>query len=77
MGLIRIPRGGRSRWEARESGGTSGEDRGALSPEVIAGLQQLVDTRPTGTAIPLEWVVSAYFLGDVNGLAWLSLRSSD
>ena len=62
---------------AQESGSTSGEDR-ALSAKVVIGrLQELVNARPTGSAIPLEWAVSAYFLGDVNGLACLSLRSND
>ena len=61
---------------AQESGSTSGENLAAFSAkEVIARLQELVDTRPAGAAIPLEWAVSAYFLGDVSGLACLSLRS--
>ncbi len=63
---------------AQESGSTSGEGRGGLSAkEVIGRLQELVDTRPVGTAIPIEWAVSAHFLGDMNGLACLSLRSDD
>ena len=63
---------------AQTSGSTWGEDRGGLSAkEVIARLQELVDTRPTGTPIPLEWAVNAYFLGDLNGLACLSVRSGD
>jgi hypothetical protein len=63
---------------AQESGGTSGENRGTLSAqEVVAWLQELVDTRPTGTGVSLEWAVSAYFLGDVNGLASVSLVSDN
>jgi hypothetical protein len=43
---------------------------------VIARLQELVDTKPTGAGgVPLEWAVSAYFMGDLNGLACLTLRS--
>jgi hypothetical protein len=61
---------------AQESGSTSGEDRGALSAkEVIARVRELGDTRSAGTPIGLEWAVSAYFLGDLSGLACLSLRS--
>jgi hypothetical protein len=61
---------------AQESGGTSRASPSALGArEVIARLQELVDTRPVGTATPLEWAVSAYFLGDLTALACLSLRS--
>ena len=63
---------------AQESDGGSGASGGALSAkEVISRLQELVDTRPVGTPIPIEWAVSAHFLGDVNGLACLSLRAGD
>jgi hypothetical protein len=61
---------------AKQSGSKSVKDRGALSArESIARLQQLVDTCPAETAVPLEWAVSAHFLGDVNGLACLRLGS--
>ena len=54
-----------------------GPNLGAPSAtEVVARLQELVDAKPTdGGGVALEWAVSAYFLGDVNGLACLSLRS--
>ncbi len=59
----------------QESGGTSRErPGGALSAEeVIDRLQELVDTRPTDGSCPVEWAVPAYFLGDMNALAALSL----
>jgi hypothetical protein len=61
---------------AQESGGTPRKDLGALcAKEVVARLQALVDTRPTEAGVSLEWAVSAHFLGDVNALACLSLRS--
>jgi hypothetical protein len=61
---------------AQEFGGRSGEDRGSLSAEeVIALLQELVETSPFGTTVPLEWAVSACFLGDLSGLVCLTPRS--
>jgi hypothetical protein len=45
--------------------------------EVIARLQELVDTKPAAGEVSLEWAVSAYFLGDLNGLACLSLREEN
>ncbi|MGZ6662200.1 MAG: hypothetical protein ACXVHL_33260 [Solirubrobacteraceae bacterium] len=63
---------------AQESGGTSFEEPGALSEkELLARLQELVDTRPTEGNCPVEWAVPAYFLGDMDALAVLSLRSRD
>jgi hypothetical protein len=63
---------------SQDSRGVCGDGGSVLSAkEVISRLQELVDTRPVGTAIPIEWAVSAYFLGDVNGLACLSLRAGD
>jgi hypothetical protein len=51
---------------------------GALSAkEVLARLQELVDTRSTGGGSSLEWAVPAYFLGDMSALAMLSLRSGN
>jgi len=59
----------------QESGDRSGQDPGAVrATDVIARLQELVDTRPVGAPVPLEWAVNAQFLGDVSGLACLSLR---
>jgi hypothetical protein len=60
----------------RESGGTSREGPGVLeAEELLARLQELVDSKPTEGPCPLEWAVSAYFLGDMSGLAGLSLCS--
>jgi hypothetical protein len=56
-----------------------GVSRGKPTPrarEVVAQLQELVDTRPAQAGYPLDWAVRAYFLGDVNALASLSLRSA-
>lgn len=62
---------------AQESGGVLGENRGALSAEeVVRRLQELVDTRPSESPIPIEWAVSAHFLGEMSGLGCLTLRSS-
>ena len=59
----------------QEPDGPSRQKRGAPSAEdLTARLQELVDSRPTD-GYPLEWAVSAYFLGDVSALATLSLRS--
>jgi hypothetical protein len=41
--------------------------------ELLARLQELVDTRPTEGHSPIEWAVPAYFLGDVGAVAALSL----
>jgi hypothetical protein len=61
---------------AQESGGRSREHVGALSAEeVIERLQELAEMGPIGPGVSLEWAVSAYFLGDVNALACLSLFS--
>lgn len=62
----------------RESNGTSGEQRGVPSAkEIVAQLQELVDTKPTEGNCPLEWAVPAYFLGDMGALAVFSLRSGN
>ena len=62
----------------QEFGGPSPETPGRLdADEVVARLQELVDARPAESGYPLEWAVPAYFLGDMNALAVLSLRSED
>jgi hypothetical protein len=59
----------------KSSGGT-GDNRAAVNAKaVVTHLQKLVDTRPIGTSIPLEWAVGAYFFGDLSGLAYLTLRA--
>ena len=61
---------------AQEFGGGSGKQPGGPSAEeVIAQLQELVDAKPVGGRVSPEWAVKAYFLGDVNALAGLSLRA--
>lgn len=60
---------------AQESGGMSFEEPRALSEQdLLARLQELVDTRPTEGNCPVEWAVPAYFLGDMDALAVLSFR---
>ena len=62
----------------QDSGGASREKSGALSAkELLARLQELVDTRSAEGNCPVEWVVPAYFLGDMGALAVLSLHSGD
>jgi hypothetical protein len=59
-----------------EFGGTSHEPSGALSAEdVLERLRDLVDAEPAEDGYPPDWTVPAYYLGDVNALATLSLRS--
>lgn len=61
----------------QESGETSREKPEALSAkDLLSRLQEIVDTKPTEGSYSLEWAVAAYFLGDLNALARLSLRSS-
>ena len=43
--------------------------------DLLAKAQALVDAKPEG-GHPLEWVVPAYFLGDMTALVAASLRSS-
>jgi hypothetical protein len=43
--------------------------------ELVARIQELVDAKPADAGHLLEWAVPAYFLGDMNALAMLSLRS--
>ena len=43
--------------------------------ELVARVQQLVDTRPVAPPCPLEWAVAAYFMGDASALAIAALRS--
>ena len=60
----------------QESGGTSREKRDVLGEkELLARLEELVDSRPIDGSCPLEWAVPAYFLGDMGALAVLSLRA--
>ncbi len=61
-----------------ESAGTSGEAPGAPSvDEVLARLRGLIESKPAERGYPLEWAVSAYFLGDMSALTTLSLSSGD
>jgi hypothetical protein len=61
---------------AQKSSGASGDNRAAVNAKaMITQLQKLVDTRPIGIRVPLEWAVGAYFFGDLSGLAYLSLRA--
>jgi hypothetical protein len=53
------------------SPGTSGAPD---TKELIARVQELVDTQPTEGGHSLEWAVSAYYLGDMTALAMASLR---
>ena len=62
----------------QEPDGTFCEKPGVPSAEeLLARLQELVDTKPTDGNCPLEWAVPAYFLGDMGALAVLSLRSGN
>lgn len=63
---------------AQESGGRCGGSFGRVTAkDVLAQLQELIDTRPVDSPTPLEWAVGAYFLGDMSGPSCLSLRSDD
>ncbi len=60
----------------QQSGGTSREKPGAPSAqELLARIQELVDTKPAEGGHSLEWAVAAHFLGDLNAVATLNLRS--
>jgi hypothetical protein len=59
-----------------QSGGTIGPHAARLSAtDLIARVQRLADANPTDAGKALEWLVSAYFLGDVSALASVSLRA--
>jgi hypothetical protein len=45
--------------------------------DLLAKAQELVDDRPDDGSHPLEWAVPAHYLGDMNALAVVSLRSPD
>jgi hypothetical protein len=54
-----------------------GQNPSPSADDLLARLQDLVDTRPPDGGHPLGWAVPAYFMGDMSALAALSLRSGD
>ncbi len=55
---------------------TSGKRSVVSANDLLVWLQELIDAKPQDAGVSLEWSVPAYFLGDMNVVASLSLLAT-